>query len=213
MKGDYNIQDRELFEALKILSEALEERNIPYFIFGGVAAQSQIASIETESGRKDIKAVDTAKFRRTGDIDMYIADENALLFFNELAAMNPQYRIVNMPGSVKIGQIRVNYVTEPSELKGFKDVVENQLEDRETVYIRKGTTSLAITVSPIEYLIAAKLSGNKVQAKDLEDITRVIDASRKAGRQINQNAVKDLLARLQSEDRYHILEQILTQEH
>ena len=64
MKGEYNIQDRELFQALKILSEALDEQNVSYFIFGGIAAQAQIASMETESGRKDIKTVDSDKLRR-----------------------------------------------------------------------------------------------------------------------------------------------------
>lgn len=70
-----------------MLSEALQDTE--YFIFGGVGAQAHVASLETGQGRQDIKAVDDAKLRRTGDIDMYIADDNAIVLFNELAAMYP----------------------------------------------------------------------------------------------------------------------------
>ncbi len=209
MKGDYNIQDRELFQALKILSEALDEQNVSYFIFGGVAAQAQIASMETESGRKDIKTVDSDKLRKTGDIDMYIADENAILFFNELAALNPQHRIVNKPSYVEIGPIMVNYVTEPFELKGFEELVSEQLIRREELCLRRGNTNIRLEVSPIEYLIAAKLSGNSIQVKDEKDIHFLVEASKKAKNPINQEVIRDLLKSMNKEDRYFVLEQLI----
>ncbi len=211
MKGNYNIKDDELFQALKLLSEALQDKE--YFIFGGVGTQAHVASLETGNGKQDVKAVDDAHLRRTGDIDMYIADDNAIVLFNELAALYPQHRIVNKPSSVKIGPIRVNYITNPAELKGFENTALDKLAAREAVTIRKGNCEIQLDVESIEYLIAAKLSGNKVQAKDLHDVTAIVEASRAAGRPIEQDVVKDLLRKLNSEDRYQILEQILTQEY
>ena len=56
MKGKYNIKDDELFQALKLLSEALQDTE--YFIFGGVGVQAHITSLETGNGKRDTDFVD-----------------------------------------------------------------------------------------------------------------------------------------------------------
>lgn len=210
MKGKYNIKDDELFQALKLVSEALQDRE--YFIFGGVGTQAHVASLETDNGRQDVKTVDDEHLRRTGDIDMYIADDNAIVIFNELAAMYPNVRIVNMPNAVKIGSVMVNYVTSPAELKGFENTALDKLAAREAVTIRKGNCEIQIDVESIEHLIAAKLSGNKVQAKDAHDVTVLVQGSRNANIPVNYENIRELLRESGSEDRYRILEQVLSEE-
>jgi hypothetical protein len=210
MRGKYNIQDDELFQALKVISEALQ--NTKYFIFGGVGAQVHVASLETDNGRKDVKTVDDSRLRRTGDIDMYIADENAVVLFNELAAMYPDMRVVNIPNAVKIGPVQVNYVTSPQELKGFESTALDMLAKRSTKTIRKGNCEIEVDLESMEHLIAAKLSGNRVQAKDIHDVSILVLGSQKAGLDVNYQTVRELLKESAGEDRYHILEQILNQE-
>lgn len=210
MRGKYNIQDDELFQALKLVSEALQDAE--YFIFGGVGTQIYVASLETDNGRKDVKTVDENQLRRTGDIDMYIADENAVVLFNELAAMYPDVRIVNMPNAVKIGPVQVNYANTPEELKGFEENALEMLATRETRTIRKGNCELEVDLESMEYLIAAKLSGNRVQAKDVHDVSVLVQGCKKAGVDVDYSIVRDLMKENCSEDRYQILEQILTQE-
>ena len=210
MKGKYNIKDDELFQALKLLSEALQDTE--YFIFGGVGVQAHITSLETGNGKRDTDFVDDNKLRRTGDIDMYIAADNAIVLFNELAAMYPNAGIVNMPNALKIGGVRVNYVTSPSELKGFENTALDKLAAREAVTIRKGNYTVQIDVESIEHLIAAKLSGNKVQAKDMHDVTVLVQGSRNAKIPIRYENIRELLRESGSEDRYRILEQVLTEE-
>jgi len=209
MKGDYNIKDDELFQALKLLGETL--CNTEYFIFGGVGVQAHVAALETDNGRRDVKAVSDSRLRRTGDIDLYIADENAVVLFNELAASYPRARIVNSPNNVKIGPVTVNYVTNPGELKGFERIALEQLAAREQVGLRKGNCQIRVDVSPVEHLIAAKLSGNRIQAKDYHDIKVLIEASQESGTDIRYDAVKQLLVELGCENKYQVLEQIISE--
>ncbi|MCX6708564.1 MAG: hypothetical protein NTW67_02845 [Candidatus Woesearchaeota archaeon] len=211
MKGDYNIKDDELFQALKLLGEAL--CNTEYFIFGGVGVQARVAALETDNGRKDVKTVDDSKLRRTGDIDLYIADENAVVLFNELAAAYPRAGIVNAPNHVKIGPVIVNYLTSPDELKGFEKVALEQLAAREQVSLRKGNCRIRVDVSPVEHLIAAKLSGNRIQAKDFHDIKVLVDTSQASGSAIRYDAVRQLLVELGCENKYQVLEQIISEEY
>lgn len=118
-----------------------------------------------------------------------------------------------MPNAIKIGPIKVNYVTSPRELKGFENTALDKLAAREAVTIRKGNCKIQLDVESIEHLIAAKLSGNNVQAKDMHDVTVLVQGSRKASIPVNYENIRESLRESDREDRYRILEQILTQEH
>jgi len=208
MKGTYNIKNDEFFQVLKTLDEELYRINSKYFIFGGMGVQAQIAKLETNNGKEDIKNIDKEKFRKTGDIDIYISNNNPILFFNRLAAMYSEKNIINRPNAVKFGKININYVTNPSRLKGFEKIALDQLAERERIKLKKGNNEIKIDVSPIEYLIAAKLSGNKIQAKDEYDINQLIKTTEKVNSSINYDKIENLLKKINKKERYSLLHQI-----
>ncbi len=201
MKGDLNLKDREYFTLLSTLCQELDRNGIRYFIFGGAAAQIEIASTITESGKRDFRKESGLEehLRKTGDIDLFIncPIDQLIPLFNHICAYlssrHPNIPCAADQNAIRFGKATANYATLPTELKGFENQLDDILCDVQERPISAGNKTYHFSIESPEYNIAAKLTGNKIKPKDVFDIRHLVYVLSQKGKGIDEMKLKKIL--------------------
>ncbi|MEK6874783.1 MAG: hypothetical protein AABX52_03475 [Nanoarchaeota archaeon] len=212
MKGDYNIQDKALFDTLTALVEEFDRVNVTYAVIGGVAVQLYIAALRSNNGEYPVNkcpGLDTL-LRRTGDVDIIVKSEEfpMVYFFNNFANYHNQFRVVNAKNYALIDKITINYMDSADKLKWFGHLYLRTLDTANKLRLSYGKQALSIKTQMIEFLIAAKLTGNRIQEKDFWDLATLLRESKRKGRSINYDTIKGILEDVHRLEQYAIIEQL-----
>ena len=197
MKGDLTILDQPYQHAVRELSQALDDRDIQYSIYGGGAVQMHQLAAATKQGKKPSRD----SFRKTGDIDLAVGEslEQMLVFFNELTALGVASN--TGAGSASIGPVQINYCV-PGKVKGFEDRHAYLLDHCSTIPLQLGRGRVWVSVEDPELVIAAKLTGS-LKPKDTLDIRRL----RATG--VSDAAVRKVLAELGMPEKFDLYASII----
>jgi len=212
MKGELTIKDHEYFEPLVAITQELDQAGIPYCIFGGGAVQIAMASLLTK-GKTDMRKEPSLDehLRKTGDIDILIdAPQDTLVAkLNELCEAYQDKHPRLEPGSLHFGKTVINYPTDPSDLKGFKDEIPRIFKTAQRTLLKRGNQVYNITIESPEYIIAAKLTGDSIKPKDEFDILHLSTVAEKSGKLINVKELKYILSRLGNPEKFDAYQRII----
>jgi hypothetical protein len=118
-----------------------------------------------------------------------------LALLNGLAAAVGREVHVLGPRALRVGAVSVALTLGPEDLSGMSDRYDAFLQSRTRLLLRRGATPDEVPAIGIEALLATKLTRRGDKAKDLVDVTRILDAARVAGRPLDRRRVGELVGR------------------
>jgi hypothetical protein len=166
VRGRFRIVDAACLEVIRALRDAFEEEGLPFALAGGMGVQALLAAAGLDH-----------LLRQTGDVDVVVAGEDARVVraLNRVAASRrPRLKVVQNPGArnARVGLLNVDWINEPSSLRGLEDAWPLSIERGPVVRIGQ----LEVSVQQPEVLVAAKLTGQKVRPQDELDIAGVLQS-------------------------------------
>lgn len=178
---NYTLRDRGYFDALKILAEEFDRREINYALVGGTGIQARISNILCRAQKTDIGNASGLEYllRETKDFDITSnASEGVFVnYFNELQIVHPNVMIhpegirnkrMKVRGKEDVN-IFINYQTGPQDLAGLDEYFYNEcINTAENLNLRYGNTNFSVSVATPECLITSKLTRN--DPKDIWDM-------------------------------------------
>jgi hypothetical protein len=178
VRGRLRIVDPACLEVLGALDAAFEEEGLTYAVAGGMGVQALLA----EGGLDHL-------LRRTGDVDVVVngGDTRVVRALNRLAAAHQRLGVVQNPvaKNARVGPMNVDWINEPSRLRGMEAAFVPSIDHAHLAHVR----GLELPIQEPEFLVAAKLTGQKIRPQDELDVAGVIQS----GVGFDSDRVKELV--------------------
>jgi len=191
VRGRFRIVDPICLDVIRALRDAFDEEGLPFAIAGGMGAQALLA----EAGLEHL-------LRATGDVDVVVNADDARIVraLNRLAADHQELTVVQNPAAknARVGPLNVDWINEPSRLRGMEDALAVSVERARVVRVRQ----LELPVQEPEVLVAAKLTGQRVRPQDELDVAGVLQSDVA----LDEVRLRELLAA--RPDRFEVLVEI-----
>jgi len=117
-----------------------------------------------------------------------------LVMLDALAAAHGPGAHVLGPRALRLGPVSVAFTLGPADLAGMSDRYDDFLASRTPVRLRRGASADEIPAIGVEALLATKLTRRGDKAKDLFDVTQLLAALADAGRSVDLEKVRRLVA-------------------
>ena len=211
MKGNKTLRDPEVYGVLAALDEEFIDKSIRYAIIGGLGVQIHLAGMLGKEGKYPVNKCPGLEdlLRRTGDVDVIVRPTEEIsmcTFFNYFSALYPHFKVFNGTDHALVAGLVINYLDSPQKLKGFGYLFSTILDKSESVLVSFGNKTTAFSVQAKEYLIAAKLSGDRLKPKDSIDVQALLKAAHEVGRPLNYEIITRVLQEVNKSERIPILE-------
>lgn len=194
----FTLLDGAYYDALLLVSAALDDRGLAACLVGGGAAQAWISNLRTSGGElrlSEAPVLQTA-LRKTRDLDFATRTDSSTMLelLNGLARAWGTGAHVLGPRTLRLGGVSVSFTIEPDDLSGMAALYDAFLASRLELRLRRGAQADGVPTIGLEELLVTKLTRRGDRAKDVLDLVQIFAALRDAGRGADLGKVRSMVS-------------------